>query len=188
MLKKTTAFLICLIMLLLLSGCKSEEIRADEYISEAAVTQCRIKVSANQRFYNDIFVLGHLKVDESKKFEKDGKTYAPVTDSLYHSYQELKDDLAQTYTPECVDNILKTYNYYADIDGVFCFDLSCKDKVKKGIKYVLGTKHDPELEDVNGDIYEVEFYFVCGKKDELHTFNFVKSGSSYFLTELTRVH
>lgn len=186
--KKIIAFVLCFAIVFLFAGCKADELRPEEYISEAALTQCRIRVMANQRFYNDVFVLGHLKVDESKKFEKDGKTYAPVADSLYQNYQELKDDLSQTYTSECVDRILKTYNYYADVDGKLCFDMSCSDKAEKGIKYVLGDKHEPELEDINGDVYEIEFYFVCGKKDELHTFEFVKQDSAYLLNELTRVH
>ncbi len=188
MLKKIIAFFMCLALALTFTGCKAEELRPEEYISEAALTQCRIKVMANQRFYNDVFVLGHLKVDEGKKFKKDGKTYAPVVDGLYHSYQDLKNDLDQTYTNDCVDKILKTYDCYIDIDGKLCFDMSFSDNVEKGIKYVLGDKHEPELEDINGNVYEIEFYFVCGKKDEMHTFEFVKEDSSYLLTELTQVH
>lgn len=185
--KKIIAFVLCFAIVFLFAGCKADELRPEEYISEAALTQCRIRVMANQRFYNDVFVLGHLKVDESKKFDKDGKTYAPV-DDLYHTYQELKDDLSQTYTSECVDSILSTYDFYKDIDGKLCFDLSCSDKIKKGTKYVLGDKHEPELEGTDGNVYEIEFYFVCGKKDEMHTFEFVKVDSAYLLKELTQVH
>ena len=49
-----------------------DEFDPDEYVGEGLLTLFGIEVDNNQYFYNEVFVLGHLKVDESKSVKKDG--------------------------------------------------------------------------------------------------------------------
>ncbi len=186
--KRIIAALIALITVFtLFASCGSKEFDADKYISESLLVAFKLLVNSNQDFYNNVFVLGHLKVDEKKAFEKDGKKYAPVVDKKYASYQALVDSLKITYTEDCVSRILADYPVYSDIDGVFCYNLTDGKIVTEGRKWVLDPEKKPELEGKGADYYIVEYRFTEGKHDELDEFKFVRSGTQYRLDELQYV-
>ena len=182
--KKVICLLFSVIMIASCCACqRMDKLDPDEYISEAALTQCTTLLVANQRLYNEVFVLSHLTTDDDNTFEKDGVTYAPVNDSRYSSYSDLVNEIKSIYTEELAEDILDKYNYYKEIDGVFCFDTSCEEKIKEGRKWEYSNKNEIELEGKDGDSYTLEFYFVCGKRDCRQEFDFIKTDSGYKLTE-----
>lgn len=185
MLKKAICLLFSFLIIISLCACTEKEavVNPDNYISDAAVTQCGTIIDSNQMLYNEVFVLGHLSVDEKKSIEKDGKKYAPVTDNRFSSYADLADLVNMLYTEDCAKSILKTYNYYKDIDGVLYYDLSCKEKIQSGLKWERSSDEEVELEKKIDESYTLEFFFVSGKKDCRQEFVFVKTDSGYRLTE-----
>ena len=195
--KKCGALLIALAMAFALCACESNtiekdgEFNPDSYISEAQLSIFINYVNLNQEFYNDVFVLGHLEADTENTFEKDGKTWAPVTDTKYKSYDELVEALYGTYTDEAAQKILSDYPIYADVDGKFCYDMSNEENVKTGKKWVLNTDGEIELEEKSEDSYTVEFRFTCDRHKEIDEFTFVhineKVNDGYRLTELHEV-
>lgn len=195
--KKLSALLIAVTMVFCLCACESNtiekdgEFNPDSYISEAQLSVFINYVNLNQEFYNDVFVLGHLEADTENVIEKDGKKWAPVTDTTYKSYDEFVEALYGTYTDEAVQKILSEYPIYADIDGTFCYDMSDAENTRTGRKWVLNTDGEIELEEKSEDSYTVEFRFTCDKRKEIDEFTFVRVGDGinegYRLTELHEV-
>lgn len=187
-LKKTISLFFC-VLILIFSLCSCEdEFDPDEYIGEGLLTQFSILVDANQHFYNEVFVLSHLPVNEDESFEYEGKTYAPVNDTLYTSYDKLIEHLNGIYTEEAVEDILENYDYYRDIDGKLCFDMAYADSAKKGVKWERDPEWKPELEGKKDGMYTVEFGFKCGQKDEIDEFDFVRTDAGNRLTKLQYVN
>jgi hypothetical protein len=186
--KKFICLTLCLITaLFFLTSCGEDEFDPDKYIGESLQSQFQVLVDANQDFYNNVFVLGHLPVDEKKTVEKDGKTFAPVTDSIYKTYDLLLNGLKGVYTEDAVADILDNYDYYTDIDGKLYFNMEFDGAAKKGVKWERDPAEGQELEKKTEDSYTLEFGFVCGKKDEWDEFTFVRTDLGYRLTKLQYV-
>ena len=185
--KKRLIIPLLLCLALVLSACGMDAFDPDEYVGEGLLTLFGIEVDNNQYFYNEVFVLGHLKVDESKSVKKDGKTYAPVTDKRINTYDELKRLLSEIYTEDAVMDILENYDFYKDIDGKLYYDLSDKDNTRKGYKWERMKDVAPEIESREENTYVMEYKFACGKKDELDEFTFVRTENGYRLTKLQYV-
>ncbi len=178
---------LAIIIMLLFTACGKDEFDPEKYVGESLLTNFGMLVDMNQLLYNNVFVLGHLEVDESKAFEKDGKKYAPVTDKVYTSYDVLKNVVESIYTKECAEDILTNYDLYADVDGVFCLDMSKAENEHKGVKWVRDLDGEVELEERETGKYVMEYRFACGKKDEIDEFTFVNTAGGYRLTELQYV-
>lgn len=195
--KKFTALFVALVMAFGLCACESNtiekdgEFNPDSYISEAQLSIFINYVNLNQEFYNDVFVLGHLEADTENIIEKDGKTWVPVTDTKFKSYDELVEALYGTYTDEAAEKILSDYPIYADIDGKLYYDMSSEENIRSGRKWVLNTDGEIELEEKTDDSFTVEFRFTCNKRKEIDEFTFVRVGEGindgYRLTELHEV-
>lgn len=164
-----------------------EEFNPDKYITEGLKTNLGLLVDANQTYYNNVFVMGRLDYDESQTVEKDGKTYALVTDRIYTSYEYLETSLKEIYIDEEAERILRDYNYYTDIDGKLYIDLDKTEVPSKGHKWIRDKSEEPELEGTGEDYYILEYYFVDGKSDELDEFKFINTASGYRLTQLQEV-
>ena len=197
-LKRITALFIAVIIALSLCSCTNNTIRKDgefnpdNYVSEAQLSIFINYVKLNQHFYNDVFVLDHLKIDESKAFTDDkGVKWAPVTDEMYKTYDSLVQALYGTYTEEAVKKILKDYPIYADVNGVFCYNTEDLNRERKGNKWLLNEDKEIELEGRTEDSFTLEFRFYCEKDDEIDEFTFVRTGNGindgYRLTELHAV-
>lgn len=198
--KRIIAFTFALIMLLSLCSCESNTIRKngefnpDMYVSEAQLSIFINLVNLNQYYYNEVFVNGHLAVDETKATEKDGKTWAPVTDEKFASYDALVAELKAAYTDEAVEAMLADYPVYADIDGVLCYDISAEQTAAKHI-WVLDEDREIELEKRTDEGFTIEFRFADQDKpkhDELEEFTFIRVGNGvnegYRMTEFVNVH
>jgi len=172
---------------LLFASCESGEFDPEKYVGEGLRTAFGAIVDSNQHFYNDVFVLGHLKADESKAVKKDGKTYAPVTDKEYAGYDELVSALKATYTDDCVTQILDNYDCYTDIDGKLYVDTNKDYTERKGVKWDRDRGVEAEFEGKTENSFTMEYRFTCGKKDELDEFTFVRVENGYRLTELQYV-
>ena len=185
--KRAISVAFCLLILLGTVSCGKEELQSDKYIGEGLLVTFKVMVDCNQEFYNDIFVLGHLDVDKEKQFEKDGITWAPVVSEKYKTYDDLLSAMRSVYTEDCVQAILKKYDFYADVDGVLCFNTAFADKVESGKKWVRTDDWTPEVEEKGEAYYQVEYKFYAGKSDEIDEFRFDKTTNGYRLTELQRV-
>ncbi len=185
--KKRLVIPLLLCLAAVLCSCEADEFNPDKYVGDGVLAVFGVLVDQNQIYYNDVFVLGHLEIDESKTVEKDGRTYALVTDKKYTSYEELKSRMLATYTEDCVNDILENYDIYRDIDGKLYYDLSDKDNVRKGYKWERVREQAPEFEGKTEKSYTMEYKFVCGKKDELTEFTFLRVNQGYRLTKLQYV-
>ncbi len=177
--------LICLT--LLFAACGYDEFDPEKYVGDGLRTAFGVIVDQNQHFYNDVFVLGHLKANEKKAVKKDGKTYAPVTDSEFGSYDELVSALKATYTDDCVTQILDNYDCYIDIDGALFVDTDADYTSRKAVKWERDPAFEAEFEGKTENSFTMEYRFTCGKKDELDEFTFVRVENGYRLTELQYV-
>lgn len=175
------------VIMLFFTACGKDEFDPETYISPGQLSRYGMMVDTNQMMYNDVFVLGHLDIDESAVFKKDGKTYAPVKSDIYKSYDILKGVLETVYTDECVKDILETYDFYKDIDGVLCYDMSDADNTRTGTKWVRNPDIEAEVEEKEDGRCVLEYRFDCGKKDEIDEFEFVNTDKGYRLTALQYV-
>ena len=185
--KRLVVLPLLLCLAIALCSCEIDEFDPDKYVGEGVLAAFGVLVDQNQIYYNDVFVLGHLEIDENKTVKKDGKTYALVTDDKYASYEELKSRMLATYTPDCVNDILDNYDFYRDIDGALYYDLSDKDNTRQGYKWERVREEAPEFEGKTDNTYTMEYKFVCGKRDELTEFTFLRVDQGYRLTKLQYV-
>ena len=107
--RKFILIILSLLTVISLTACE-EDFNADKYIGEGLKTTLGLIVDANQRYYNDIFVMGRLDYDVNQTVEKDGKTYALVTDKIYNSYDYLEQSLNDVYIEQEAERILKEYD------------------------------------------------------------------------------
>lgn len=114
---------ISLVLLLLLAGCGTGQ--RDGHltdISTVTVEDLSALFDENLHCVKNILVLGALPHTNTPV--KDGHIY-PVTNSVYHRYQELKDYLQTVYTATEVARLLESSEnpLYLEIDGVLCVDI-----------------------------------------------------------------
>lgn len=182
--KKVLSLFFCLIILASFASCGSN---MDKYIPEAQYVSLALEIDTNQYLYNEVFVLGHLPVDETKTIEQKGKTYALVTDDTYTTMDALKETLRSVYTDEGTDLILKEHNCYKEIDGKLYYDLSAESKIKEEEKWTRIPGEKIDVEGKTDETLTLEYKFECGKKDELDEFTFVLVDGVYKLRELQKV-
>lgn len=180
------ALLICLVLLLTACGEKGE-FNPDEYIGEGLLTYFGLLIDNNQYFYNEVFALGHLEINEKETVKKDGKTWAKVTDEKINTYEELERRLSSIYTEDCVKEILANYTFYTDIDGALYYDTADLTAKRRGKKWVRDTSEAPEFEGKTENSYTLEYTFKCGKGDEMDEFLIVSTDAGYRLTKLQYV-
>ncbi len=170
-------------MLLVFASCGEKEITPETYIGEGTKIQLRMLVDANQKLYNDVFVLGRLECDESKAFDKDGEKWAPVTDESYTSYKALVDNVKGIYTEESAEKLLEDYDFYAEIDGVFCRKVDSGEP-GEGVKLVRDPDKEPKIKVNKDGSYTGEYRLTGENKDVKEVFNFVKTDAGFRLDEL----
>lgn len=125
--KKIIALIFCL--LFLLSACSGNsgnktELNEDNYASYVGageMTLINILINSNARFVNDIFIAGHLPIDETKTVKNANAEFAPVVSDEYKTLADLRTRLEATYTKEAVEEILAD-GRYTDIDGKLHFN------------------------------------------------------------------
>lgn len=186
MLKKYASLCACILMLLSFAAC-GNDFDPDTYVGEGVKTRLGVLVDANQTFYNEVFVLGRLAVDEKSEKEYDGKSYAPVTDTAYPDYQSLELALKEVYTDDAVKDILKQYDFYKDIDGKLCLDMSSSEASNSGNKWKYDRSTSPELKDMTDNSYTFRYAFISGEEQKNCDFTFVNTESGYRLAELKPV-
>ena len=126
--KKIIALIFCLLFLLTACSDKNDnktQINQDNYASYVGageMTLINILINSNAKFVNEIFVAGHLPVDEAKAVKNAEGTFAPVVSDEYKSLADLKSRLGATYTKEAVDSILGDKKY-VDIEGKLHFNM-----------------------------------------------------------------
>ena len=170
-------------MLFAFASCGQEELSPETYLGEGTKIRFRMLVDSNQKLYNDVFVLGRLECDESKAFEKDGERWAPVTDKSYSSYKMLEENIKEVYTEECAEKLLEDYDFYREIDGVFCRKLG--EKTGGGKKWVRDNTKEPKITANKDGSFTAVYTLVCENKSMKEKFNFVKTDSGFRLDELS---
>ena len=91
---------------------------------------------------------------------------------------------ADKLTKECAEKLLKDYDFYDDIDGVFCRRIN-DDDMPGGKKWVRDTQKEPKIT-ANGDgTYTGEYRLVCDDDSVKETFTFVKTEDGFRLDELS---
>ena len=180
--KRAVSFLSAIIMLFAFASCGQQEISPETYLGEGTKIRFRMLVDANQKLYNDVFVLDRLECDESKAFEKDGERWAPVTDKSYSSYKMLEDHIKEVYTEECAAKLLEDYDFYHEIDGVFCLRLT--ETPGGGKKWVRDNTAEPRITENKDGSYTAVYRLVCENKSMKEKFTFVRTDSGFRLDEL----
>ncbi len=182
-LKKVISALLALLIPVCFASCGKEEVTPETYVGEGAKIQFRMLVDANQKLFNEVFVLGRLECDESKAVDKDGEKWAPVTDKSYTSYKMLADSVRGIYTEECAEKLLEDYDFYADIDGVFCRKIS-GEELPAETKWVRDTEKEPVIKVNEDGSFTAEYRLISEKKTMKEKFTFVKTEGGYRLDEL----
>ncbi|MBR4452409.1 MAG: hypothetical protein IKS39_11280 [Clostridia bacterium] len=181
--KRIISALSVLFLIFGLASCGQKEVTPETYIGEGAKIQFRMLVDANQKLYNDVFVLGRLECDEGKAIEKDGVRWAPVIDKTYPSYTMFVENIKGIYTEECAKKLLEDYDFYGEIDGVFCRKVS-GDELPGDTKWVRDTEKEPVIKANDDGSFTAEYRLVSDKKTMKQEFTFVKTEAGYRLDEL----
>lgn len=122
--KKITALLFCMIFLLSACSGKTEFNESDilSYVGEGEMTMIRMLVDTNGFFVEDVFVAGHLPVDEKNTVENADGTFALVVSDKIKSYAELESMVRSTYAAKAADKLLSD-GRYQEINGKLYFNM-----------------------------------------------------------------
>lgn len=128
--KKIFALLFCFLFLLTACSGKEEkpnstfdESNAVSYVGAGEMTAINILVNSNEFLSADVFVDGHLPVDESGLIENEQGTFAPVASVEITTYAALKEMVYSTYTAETAEKLLNSPAKYAEINGKLYFNM-----------------------------------------------------------------
>ena len=128
--KKIIALLFCFLFLMTACTGKDEkptstfdEANAFSYVGAGEMTAINILVSSNEFLASEVFVDGHLPVDESGLVEHEEGTFAPVASVEISTYEKLKETVYSTYTEETAEKLLNSPAKYAEINGRLYFNM-----------------------------------------------------------------
>ena len=184
--KKTISFLLSLLFVLSFASCGKEEAAPVDYISEGMKTQLKMLVMANLNFNSSVYTSSTLKADDSNPVEKDGVKWLPVKDSRFTSYDDFLISLNAVYTSECIEKILEDYDYYADIDGVFCIKADAV-KSQDSEKWEMDASFNTTVVSKKDDKISVRYNFIKGKQTKKQTYTFVNTSSGYRLDKFYKL-
>ncbi len=127
--KKIFAILFCFLFLLTACSGKEDnpsstfnESNAVSYVGAGEMTAINILVNSN-KLLSEVFVNGHLPVDESGLIENKQGTFAPVASVEITTYAALKEMVYSTYTTETAEKLLNEPAKYVEINGKLYFDM-----------------------------------------------------------------
>lgn len=190
--KRIIAFILAAVMALSFCACGKKDVDPETYVGEGLLATFRSLADSNQYFYNEVFVLGHLKVSETTTVTEGKKTYALVTDPRYSNYADLEAALKAVYTDKCAEEILKKYPIYKDIDGSLYLDMSKAPEGKESERWVMNFDKDPVVSRAKEKEYELDYYFTKGSRTKKKDFDFVRIGNgvrdSYRLEDFVDVN
>ena len=184
--KKVISLLLCFLFAFSFVSCGNGEVTKDNYISEGVKTQLKMLVMANLNFNSHSFVSSTLNADEENPIEKDGVKWLPVKDPQFDSYDDFLISLNAVYTPECIENILDEYDFYADIDGTFCIRA---DAVKPldSEKWEMDASFSAEVFSQKDDKISARYGFIKGNQKKKQTYTFINYSNGYRLDKFYKL-
>ena len=145
--KKIIAILFCFLFLLTACTGKEEpptstfdESNAFSYVGAGEMTAINILVNSNAFLASEVFVDGHLPVDESGLIETAEGAFAPVASAEISTYEKLKETVYSTYTEETAEKLLNSPAKYAEINGKLYFNMKYDAPVKEN-----ASEESPEI-------------------------------------------